>query len=105
MAISFIMNKTTISVLIACRRAKHTDVRYSHLDHGKTRYFMTYPQVVNLLMEKYATDEVIVETESNSTHLAQPQNMTPSQHAKELLTRTLPCRDLCKEYALNEIIQ
>lgn len=63
----FFMEKTAFALLNACLSADGASKRYSWWANGKTRYFSTYPQVFNFLPKKYETDEVILETISNST--------------------------------------
>lgn len=46
------------------------------------------------MLKKYATDEIIAETESEITHFAQPSKIAPSQYAEELVTKTLCRRDV-----------
>lgn len=69
----------------------------------KTRYIYTYPHVVIFLLRKHATNEVIVETESDITPFLQLSHMTLSQYTEELVTNTLRCRDDYDECALKEI--
>lgn len=71
----------------------------SRLASGETKNFTTYPQVAMFLLKKYATDEVIVETESDITRSAQSSHMTPSQYAEVLVTKAFWCGDVYEEYA------
>lgn len=48
----------------------------------KPGYLTTYLQIVNFVLEKYATEEIIVKTELVSTRLAQLAGMNLSQNAE-----------------------
>lgn len=65
---------------------------------------MTYPKVVNILLKKYATEEVVKETESDITRFEEQSNVMLSQYAEELVSKTHHRKDLYKEYALSEIL-
>lgn len=97
------INKTASAVINSRFSAKHTDKKHRRLDSGKSRDFTIFPQVVSFLLKKYATGEVIEETESGATRLAQPSGRKPSQYVEELVKKTLRCRDVYEKYALNYI--
>lgn len=54
-------------------------------------------------MEEYTTDEVIAKPEYEIMRYAQPLYMTPSQNVEKPETKTLRCRGVYDEYALNGI--
>lgn len=56
----------------------------------------TYPQLVNFLLKKYETEEVISETESEITRFTQPAEINPSQYPEELVAR-FSTTDMCKK--------
>lgn len=76
--INFFMNKTASAVLYARLSADSIGKKYSQFASGKTRCFITYPQVVSFLLQKYATDVVIAKSESDINHFAQQSSMTLS---------------------------
>lgn len=98
------MKTTVFAVLSARLNDQSADKENSRSASGNTRYFNTYMQVVTSSLKKFASSEVIAETESEITRFAQLSGMTTSWHAKELVTKTLRCRDMYKTYALNKIV-
>lgn len=96
--------KTASAVLIARPRANGTDRKYSQSVSSKTRYFTTYPHVVNFLLKQFANDEVIAETISRITCFAQPSSMTPFQYDEELVKTPLCWGDVWEEWALIKIL-
>lgn len=83
------MIKTVSAVLSARLSADNINKKHDRLASGETKNFTAYRQVINFLLKKYATDEVIAETEFDILHLAQSSHMTLSQYAEELITKTL----------------
>lgn len=55
------------------------------------------------MLGKYATDQLIAETESSITRFAQPAGMSPSQYVEELVAKTIHCGDVYEGFALNWI--
>lgn len=96
--------KTAFVVLTARVSAECTSQKKNdQWANDKIGDFDTYPQVVNFLLTKYATDESISETESKITRFAQPPVMTPYKYAENLVKRTLRFGVVYKQYALKEI--
>lgn len=63
----FSINKSASKVLNARLSADHTNEKVSRKTTVKSKYLATYPQVVYFLLAKYATNEIIAETESAIT--------------------------------------
>lgn len=61
---------------------RHTK-KYSRSARKKTRYCFAFLEIVTLLLEKYATDDVIAETEFQAKCFVQLPNMTPSRISKD----------------------
>lgn len=99
----FFINKISSAVQNARLSADVTDRKYSWSVSCKTKHFATFLQVLNVLLEKYATNEVNAETESEITRFKRPSNMTPSHYAEKLVTKKLQFGDVYEEFALNEI--
>lgn len=73
------MNWNASAVLTTRLSADGLGKKHSRSASGKTRHFITYPQVENLFLKMYATNEVIAEAEFDIMRIAQPSHMTPSQ--------------------------
>lgn len=70
------VNQTSFAVLNACLSTGGTGKKTTWSASSKTRYFTTFTQVVNFLLEKDATDEVILDAKAEITHFVQPSYMT-----------------------------
>lgn len=99
----FFMNKTASAALDARLTTKRADKKHCRAAGGKARYFNTYPQAVNFLLRKYATNEAIAGIESKITRFVQPSGMSLSQCAKELVPNTLRCDDVYDEHGCSKI--
>lgn len=100
----FFRNKAVYAVLNVRHSTGGTERKYCRSALGKTRHLTTYPQAVNfMLLNWYVADEVIAKTESEIKRFAQPSNMKPPQNTEELVTKSLSCKDMYEEHALNEI--
>lgn len=60
-------------------------------------------EVMNHLLETYATNDVISETEMNMQNYQQPLHMTPTQYAEALWSKALRCNQMNTENTLKGI--
>lgn len=51
----------------------------------KARHLTSYTQVVKFLLEKYAADEIITQTDSTITRFVQLAGMNPLLYAEEIV--------------------
>lgn len=65
---------------------------------GKTPAPTTYPQVVNILLRTYATDEAIVDLEYEITIFTQSLNKASLKNAKLLIKKALRFENVYKEH-------
>lgn len=98
--LNFLVNKSATAALKERLGAVSTNTKSSQMIIVKSRYFFSYLQVVKVLMESYATDEVVPQTVSAITLFSQRAGMNPSKHAEELVAKTLCYGDEYEEYAL-----
>lgn len=89
------MNRPASAVLNAWLSADSGNKNSFRKTTVKSKYLTTYPQVVIFLLEKYATDETITETESVITRFAQTVETIPAQFNKELVTK-LSVAGICR---------
>lgn len=94
MTFPFLCEQDRILVLNAPFSADCTGNKHSRSSSGKTKYFTAYSEIVILLLKRYAIEMVIAETGSDNTRFAHPSQMTPSQYAEQLVTKTLRCGDV-----------
>lgn len=104
MVVLFLFEKFASAVLKALLSVDHITRKSSRKTNVKLRYLTSYPQVVNVLLEKHAPNETIAKTESVIIRLVQPARVIPLQYAEELFPMTLCCRDVYEKYVLNEIL-
>lgn len=64
---------------------------------------VTYPQVVNYLLQTYATDKNVDNAEDEISTFYPLLRKTTVQYAEELIGRTLQCGDVCEEEDLKKI--
>lgn len=100
----FCMNKTALTVRNPRLRDDNKNTKYCQSANCKRRYLTTSPRVFNFLLKKYATDEVVAETESEILLFARPTNIMPFYHAEELVTKTLCCGVVKEDTALKKIL-
>lgn len=99
----FFVNKTANPVLNARLSAESIDKKRSRSASGKIRYPTTYAEVSSFSMIKFTTDEVSARTESEVKQFTKLPDMTPSQYAAELVTKTLRCENECEALAFIEM--
>lgn len=63
----------------------------------------SYPDVVNYLLNKNATNQVIAWNEAAITRYVQPPNMTPQECAKDLISKSCKVADVNDESSLNDM--
>lgn len=97
-----IINKTATAVLDSWLSTECSDKKRIRSVNAIKSYWCTYPQVVNFLLKKCTTDEVIVVAEPGITCFAKPSGMMPFQYGKELDTRTFQCKDVYEEYTYSK---
>lgn len=95
------LKKAASFVIDAQVSSKRTNKDHVRLPRGRAKHFNTYSQAVNVLLMKYAGDEVIVETRLEMTWFAQSSDMTLFQCAGELGEKTLRCSNDYEKYAPN----
>lgn len=81
------INKTASAVRNARQSADSTCREHRQSAGSINRYIITYLQLVNFLLKKYATDEAIVETKSDITRCTQPSETTRLQYSKKLVIK------------------
>lgn len=64
----------------------------------------SYCEVVNNLLETYATDDVIVETEAEIMRYQQPWNKTPIEYAELLCSKALGCDRIYDKYVIKGVV-
>lgn len=74
----------------------------SHRRH-KEGTLTTYCEVVNYLLETYATDDVIAETDAEILRFTQPPTKSPTEYAEALWNKALRCDRVYDEYVLKGI--
>lgn len=72
----FSMYKSTYAVLTGPLGADFTDRCTSHKTTVRLRYLTTYPQVVNFWSKKYASNDLIADTESAIIRFPNQSGMT-----------------------------
>lgn len=78
----FFMHKTASAVLAKRPSVERTDEKNSQMASGSIMYFTTYPQYINFFLKKYATNQDITKTESETMRIEPLSRMTPSQYAE-----------------------
>lgn len=63
----------------------------------------TYPKVEKYLLQTYAIDNVIAETDASLTRYIQPLTMSPTQYAESFVASSLRCVEFYNEYFLKRI--
>lgn len=101
----FFMKKSASSALHTKLTSKNSRNDKTHaLSGGNATQLTTYQQVVNHLLQKYATDEVVANTEEEITSFTQPANKTANQYAEDLDAETLRCGNIYDARTMNEIV-
>lgn len=91
--------KSASSVLNTWMVSRHRDLtRMSSV--GITTTLKTYPQFVHFLLQTYATNGNITDTEDAINMFNQPLNETPSRYAKKLVAKALQCIDVYEKHDL-----
>lgn len=73
-----------------------TGTKHRQSTSCSTRYFTAYPYVDISLLKIYATDEIIIETESDIMGFVQLSHIMPSQYAEMLVTKHFRVETLMK---------
>lgn len=55
------------------------------------------PEVANYLLQTYATNGVIAETDTDLMQVAKPSTVSPTQYAGALVMKSLRCGEVCDE--------
>lgn len=98
MDVTFFQGRPTAEALNACISFKSE----SHW-RQKNSTVTSYCKPVNSLLEMYATEDIIAETDANMTRLTKPSNKLLTEHAEALWKKALRCDRACDEYVLKGI--
>lgn len=85
----FFMTKTAFAMLDASINANDIGRSYSRSASSRMRYLAIFTPALKFSLKKYATDEIVAETESNIMRFAQPSKMKLYRYTDKLVTKAL----------------